>query len=1026
MEKSRTKFLLSLVAVITLVSMSFTLAMAALGNETDRLALLALKDELVGGGLLSWNASLHFCEWQGVRCGGQHQRDIGLSLAGMKLGGSISPSIRNLSFLREVNFSNNSLKGIIPRAFGHLKRLRSLNLRYNNLQGNIPVDLNNCSNLQFLLLSDNSFSGKIPFQSGENMIKLSLDSNDFVGGIPSSLGNLSSLDYLQLGDNHLEGDIPFDIGRLYNLKILVLRQNNLSGTIPSSIYNLSAMRYLAIGSNKLHGSLESHLGFAFPELEILHFGDNHFSGRIPASVTNISGLKDFDIHSNAFSGLVPENMGKLQNLVFFYIDYNHLGIGKGGDLDFLPSLTNCSRLNDLDIHHNRLGGVLPNSIANLSAQLEHLFMGGNKISGSIPQGIGNLVKLKNLHIRENLFTGEVPTSIGKLRNTGRFDLSLNRLSGEIPSCIGNLSRLLYLHLNGNNFEGRIPLTLGKCKDMEIMDLSQNKLGGTIPDQLIAAFQRLITLNLSHNAFNGSFPSAISNSKNLVELYVDNNDFSGELPGGFGEISELRILHMQGNYFDGSIPQALGILRGLESLDLSGNNLTGTIPLELQKLPFLVSLNLSFNQLEGEVPEGGVFNNISQFSLVGNKDLCGGIPEIELPKCFNQAAKAKRNGLSTKSIIIIVISLSLASVSVAFIAILCWRKLSGKEMIPLALRQVCFVRVSYKELVQATNGFEASNLVGKGSFGSVYKGFLDQQENPVAIKVLNLQNLRAIKSFTVECEALRNVRHRNLVKLITCCSSIDCQGNDFKAIVLEFMANGTLESWLHHDYDEDHSSRHLNFAQMLDIAIDVANALDYLHHHCRTPIVHRDLKPTNVLLDDDMVAHVGDFGMAKLLSDAASKLDNEQTTSSVIKGTLGYLPPEYGMGGLTSREGDIYSYGILILEMITRKRPTDDLFGDGMSLHSYCKMVLPENLEEILDFRLLEQINRKSQKIRGDQNIDCNMLDCLVSFTKVGVACSVEVPVQRMKVEDVVTELHAIKARLHARNQIDPQQKAKNN
>ncbi|KAG4148627.1 hypothetical protein ERO13_D05G296800v2 [Gossypium hirsutum] len=1026
MEKSRTKFLLSLVAVITLVSLSFTLAMAALGNETDRLALLALKDELVGGGLLSWNASLHFCEWQGVRCGGQHQRVIGLSLAGMKLGGSISPSIRNLSFLREVNFSNNSLKGIIPRAFGHLKRLRSLNLRYNNLQGNIPVDLNNCSNLQFLLLSDNSFSGKIPFQSGENMIKLSLDSNDFVGGIPSSLGNLSSLDYLQLGDNHLEGDIPFDIGRLYNLKILVLRQNNLSGTIPSSIYNLSAMRYLAIGSNKLHGSLESHLGFAFPELEILHFGDNHFSGRIPASVTNISGLKDFDIHSNAFSGLVPENMGKLQNLVFFYIDYNHLGIGKGGDLDFLPSLTNCSRLNDLDIHHNRLGGVLPNSIANLSAQLEHLFMGGNQISGSIPQGIGNLVKLKNLHIRENLFTGEVPTSIGKLRNIGRFDLSLNRLSGEIPSCIGNLSRLLYLHLNGNNFEGRIPLTLGKCKDMEIMDLSQNKIGGTIPDQLIAAFQRLITLNLSHNAFNGSVPSAISNSKNLVELYVDNNDFSGELPGGFGEISELRILHMQGNYFDGSIPQALGILRGLESLDLSGNNLTGTIPLELQKLPFLVSLNLSFNQLEGEVPEGGVFNNISQFSLVGNKDLCGGIPEIELPKCFNQAAKAKRNGLSTKSIIIIVISLSLASVSVAFIAILCWRKLSGKEMIPLALRQVCFVRVSYKELVQATNGFEASNLVGKGSFGSVYKGFLDQQENPVAIKVLNLQNLRAIKSFTVECEALRNVRHRNLVKLITCCSSIDCQGNDFKAIVLEFMANGTLESWLHHDYDEDHSSRHLNFAQMLDIAIDVANALDYLHHHCRTPIVHRDLKPTNVLLDDDMVAHVGDFGMAKLLSDAASKLDNEQTTSSVIKGTLGYLPPEYGMGGLTSREGDIYSYGILILEMITRKRPTDDLFGDGMSLHSYCKMVLPENLEEILDFRLLEQINRKSQKIRGDQNIDCNMLDCLVSFTKVGVACSVEVPVQRMKVEDVVTELHAIKARLHARNQIDPQQKAKNN
>ncbi|KAL4297438.1 hypothetical protein GQ457_12G004390 [Hibiscus cannabinus] len=194
--------------------------------------------------------------------------------------------------------------------------------------------------------------------------------------------------------------------------------------------------------------------------------------------------------------------------------------------------------------------------------------------------------------------------------------------------------------------------------------------------------------------------------------------------------------------------------------------------------------------------------------------------------------------------------------------------------------------------------------------------------------------------------------------------------------------------------------------MLDVAIDVANAVDYLHRHYQTPIVHRDLKPTNVLLDDNMVAHVGDFDMAKLLSDAASNRDNEQATSSIIKGTIGYLAPECGMGGPTSPEGDIYSYGILMLEMITGKRPTDDTFDDGISLHSICKMALPEQLEEILDSRLLEQINEQSSKGRGQ-----NMLECLVSFTNVGVACSVEVPVERMKIEDAVTELHAIKARL---------------
>ncbi|TYI83840.1 hypothetical protein E1A91_D05G321400v1 [Gossypium mustelinum] len=958
MEKSRIKFLLCIVAVITLASMSFKPAMAAMGNETDRLALLALKDELLGGShggpLLSWNASLHFCEWQGVGCGQQQQRVISLSLPGLKLGGIISPSIGNLSFLREANLFNNSLKGNIPREFGHLRQLRSLNLSRNNLQGNIAVELNNCSNLQFLNLSDNSFTVKIPFQLGDtmkNLIKLSLARNDFIGTIPSSLGNLSSLDYLQLGNNHLEGNIPISLGRLSNLKILVLSRNNLSGIIPPSFYNLSAMKEIRMSTNKLHGGLEPELGFAFPELEILHLGGNHLSGRIPVAVTNISSLKQFDIHSNGFSGLVPGDMGKFQNLELFSINYNELGNGEEGDLDFLSSLTNCSRLKLLAIHMNKLSGVLPDSMANLSTQLETLYIGGNQISGNIPEGIGNLVKLAQIHVGENLLTGEVPTSIGKLRNVGRFDLSLNRLSGEIPSCIGNLSLLSHLYLNGNSFEGRIPLTLEKCKSMQIMDLSTNKLSGGIPDQLVAGFERLVTLNLSHNSFNGSFPSGVSNSKNLVELYADNNNFSGEIPERFGEISELRILHMQGNYFHGSIPQSLASLRGLESLDLSSNNLSGTIPLELRNLPFLVSLNLSFNLLEGEVPEEGVFKNISQFSIAGNKDLCGGIPEIELPKCLNQAEKGKRNGLSTKSIIVIVVSLSLALASVAFISILCWRKRFGKKMIPLTLEPVNLMQVSYRELVQATNGFATSNIIGEGSFGSVYKGFLDQQENPVAIKVLNLQNLGAVKSFAVECKALRNVRHRNL------------------AIVLEFMANGSLESWLHNEHDQDHSSHHLNFAQMLDIAIDVANALDYLHHRCQTPIVHRDLKPTNVLLGDDMVAHVGDFGMAKFLFDVASNLDNEQAISSIIKGTIGYLAPEYGMGGSTSPEGDIYSYGILVLEMITRKRPTDDMFDDEMSLHSYF-------------------------------------------------------PVERMKIEDVVNELHAIKARLHARNRIDPQQEIK--
>ncbi|XVF83239.1 hypothetical protein PTKIN_Ptkin16aG0118900 [Pterospermum kingtungense] len=988
------KLLLCIVVPILFQSMSYNHALV-MGNETDRLALLALKDQLVdgsSGALISWNASLHFCEWQGVRCGRQHQRVIGLKLTSMRLGGSISPSIGNLSFLREANLSNNRLQGIIPREFGRLKRLRFLNLSHNNLQGNIPMALSNCSKLQLIDFNYNSLSEEIPFGLGNNdmrnLIGLSLSHNNLSGSIPSSLGNLSLLGDLQLEDNLLEGVIPNDLGRLSSLKKLAIGGNNLSGTIPSSIYNLSSITYIRMTGNKLCGGLAPELGIAFPDLEFFYIGENQFNGSIPRSVTNISSLKWFDIHSNGFSGSVPENMGNLRNLDLLAIDYNHLGIGKGGDLDFLPSLTNCSLLKILAIHDNRLSGVLPVSVANLSTQLEFLIVAGNQISGSIPEEIGNLDKLTRINMWENFLTGNIPSSNGKLQNLGYFDLSENHLSGQIPSCVGNLSQLLYLYLNDNNFEGRIPLTLRKCKSMEIMDLSRNKLGGSLTDQLVAGFENLITLNLSQNSFTGVFPS-------------------GEIPRELGQITSLSILHMEGNYFQGSIPLSFSFLKGLEDLDLSDNNLSGTIPVELQKLRFLVSLNLSFNPLEGEVPVEGVFKNFSQFSIVGNKELCGGILEIELPKCFNQEAK-KGNVLTTKAIVVMVISISL--VSVVLLVLFCWTKCLARELIPMALLPAGYLRVSYKDLHQATNGFASSNFIGGGSFGSVYKGILHQLKNPVAVKVLNLQNLGAIKSFMAESAALSKIRHRNLVKLITSCSSIDYQGNDFKALVMEFMPNGSLESWLH-----DHQC-YLRFGQMVDIAIDVANALDYLHHYSESLIVHRDLKPTNILLDDDMVAHVNDFGMAKLISTDASNQGSQQETSSAIKGTIGYLAPEYGASALTLAEGDIYSYGIILLEMITGKRPTDNLFHDGLSIHNFCKMALPKQLEEIVDFRLLEQIKEKSQKMMHDErNIDGEMWECLVSFTKVGVACSIEVPIERMKIQDAITELLAIKARLYARN-----------
>ncbi|XXG71821.1 hypothetical protein AAC387_Pa07g1059 [Persea americana] len=275
-----------------------------------------------------------------------------------------------------------------------------------------------------------------------------------------------------------------------------------------------------------------------------------------------------------------------------------------------------------------------------------------------------------------------------------------------------------------------------------------------------------------------------------------------------------------------------------------------------------------------------------------------------------------------------------------------------------------------------------------SYGSVYKGTLDCIRKIVAVKVLNLQRRGASKSFIAECKALRNVRHRNLLKVLTVCSSIDSKGDDFKALVFNYMANGNLERWLHPSMDEQHQPKYLSLIQRLNIAVDVASALNYLHNSCKKPIVHCDLKPSNILLDDDMNAHVGDFGLARFLSEVTSNCSQNQTSSTGVKGTIGYIPPEYGMGGGVSTFGDIYSYGILLLEMFTGKKPTDEIFNENLSLHQFAKLALTERVIEIVDQKLLSAEAEALNESQTPTNAETKLEMCLISTFKVGVACCV--------------------------------------
>ncbi|XP_015615406.1 receptor kinase-like protein Xa21 isoform X2 [Oryza sativa Japonica Group] len=527
--------------------------------------------------------------------------------------------------------------------------------------------------------------------------------------------------------------------------------------------------------------------------------------------------------------------------------------------------------------------------------------------------------------------------------------------------------------------------------------------------------RVVELRLRSFNLSGTISPSLGNLSFLAKLHLGGNHLSGEIPPELGRLSRLRRLNMSGNSLQGSIPAAIGGCFRLIEMDLTinqleGNNLSGQIPKSLGDMPLLHSLNLSFNSFQGEVPTNGVFANASEIYIQGNANICGGIPELRLPQCSLKSTKKKKHQILLIALTVCLVS-TLAIFSLLYMLLTCHKR--RKKEVPAMTSIQGHPMITYKQLVKATDGFSPANLLGSGSFGSVYKGELDSQHgestSSVAVKVLKLETPKAVKSFTAECEALRNMRHRNLVKIVTICSSIDNKGNDFKAIVYDFMPNGSLEDWLHPETNCDQAEqRHLNLHQRVNILLDVACALDYLHCLGPESVVHCDIKSSNVLLDADMVAHVGDFGLARILVKESSLM--QQSTSSMgFRGTIGYAAPEYGVGNIASTHGDIYSYGILVLETVSGKRPTDTTFGPGLSLRQYVEPGLHGRLMDVVDRKLV--LDSKSWVQTPDISPCKEINECLVSLLRLGLSCSQELPSSRMQTGDVISELHDIKESL---------------
>ncbi|XP_010253067.1 PREDICTED: probable LRR receptor-like serine/threonine-protein kinase IRK [Nelumbo nucifera] len=933
----------------------------------DVLGLIVFKADLQDpeSKLISWNEDDDSpCNWVGVKCDPRTNRVSELVLDGFSLSGRIGRGLLQLQFLRKLSLSNNNFTGSINPNLARLEGLRIIDLSDNSLSGSTPDDFFlQCGSLRAISFAKNNLSGQIPQSliSCSTLASLNFSSNQLSGPLPSGIWSLNGLRSLDLSDNLLEGVIPKGMESSYNLRSINLRKNRFSGQLPDDIGGCSLLRLIDFSENSLSGSLPDSMR-RLTMCSSLSLHGNLFSGELPAVIGEMRSLEAVDLSGNMFAGGIPGSLGNLQSLKLLNLSSNGFS---GGVPD---SLSNCKNLLIIDFSQNSLTGNLPAWIFGLD--LQKVSLSENRLSGVIknPSPLSMEPSYSNLQV---------------------LDLSDNAFSGEIPGNIGVFSNLLILNVSRNSLVGSIPTSIGYLKAVTILDLSENRL-------------------------NGSIPSEIGEVVSLKELRLEKNFLAGKIPFQIGKCLSLTSLILSQNNFSGPIPATLANLTNLKIVDLALNNLSGSLPKQLANLPYLLSFNISHNHLQGELPAGGFFNTISPSSVSGNPSLCGSAvnrscPAV-LPKpiVLNPNSSSDSSGMGSFSPnlhpkkIILSISALIAigaavviALGVVAVTVLNFRVRSSTSRSAAALMLSGVDDFSHSPTTDANSGklvmfsgdpdFSAGAHallnkdceLGRGGFGAVYRTVL-RDGHPVAIKKLTVSSLvKSQEDFEREVKKLGKIRHPNLVALEGYYWTPSLQ-----LLIYEFISGGSLYKHLH----EGAGGSFLSWHERFNIILGTARSLAHLH---QLDIIHYNLKASNVLIDSTGEPKVGDFGLARLLP-----MLDRYVLSSKIQSALGYMAPEFACRTVKITEKcDVYGFGVLLLEVVTGKRPVEYMEDDVVVLCDMVRGALEEGrVEQCVDGRLSGNF----------------LAEEAIPVMKLGLICTSQVPSNRPDMAEVVNILELIR------------------